>query len=292
MRSKKIAMVGVGLLVVGVLLGMQIGAAISSDDTYESMEKVQQAFAIIDKRYVDSVDPSSLAEEAIEGMLDELDPHSIYIDAERMRDVTENFNASFEGIGISYEFIEGEDGGDTLAVLSTLPSGPSEKVGLWSGDRIIAVDDSTAIGFTQADVERKLKGKRGTRVNVTVVRPGYDEVLEFTITRDKIALNTLDVAYMLDEQTGYIKLQRFARTTYSEFMDASRELKEAGMQRMVLDLRNNTGGFMDMAIRISDEFLPDNKLIVSSKSRHADFSTESRARVDGKVIELDEVEQA
>lgn len=286
MRSKKIAMVGVGLLIVGVLLGMQIGAAISSDDTYESMEKVQQAFAIIDQRYVDTVDPASLAEEAIDGMLDELDPHSIYIDAERMRDVTENFNASFEGIGISYEFIEGDDGGDTLAVLSTLPSGPSEKVGLWSGDRIIAVDDSSAIGFTQSDVERKLKGPRGTKVDVTVVRPGYDEQMQFTITRDKIALNTLDVAYMLDEQTGYVKLQRFARTTYSEFMEASRQLKQAGMQRMVLDLRNNTGGYMDMAIRISDEFLPDDKVIVSSKSRHADFSTESRARVNGLLEDM------
>ena len=276
-------MFGVGLLIVGVLLGMQIGAAISGDKTYESMEKVKRAFAIVNQRYVDDVDPEELAEEAIEGMLDELDPHSIYIDAERMRDVTEDFNASFEGIGISYEFIEGREGQDTLAVLSTIPGGPSEKVGLWSGDRIIAVDDSSAIGFEQRDVERKLKGKRGTRVDVTVVRPGYEELLEFTITRDKIDLHTLDVAYMLDEQTGYIKLQRFARTTYTEFVDAAKELKDAGMERLVLDLRNNTGGFMDMAIRVSDEFISGNKLIVSSKSRHPDFSSENRARVKGML---------
>lgn len=286
MRSKKIVMFGVGLLVVGVLLGMQIGSAISGDKTYESMKKVERAFAIINQRYVDTVDPGELAEEAIVGMLDELDPHSIYIDAERMQDVTEDFNASFEGIGISYEFIEGQAGKDTLAVLNTIPGGPSEKVGLWSGDRIIAVDDSSAVGFGQRDVERKLKGKRGTKVDVTVVRPGYEEELEFTITRDKIDLRTLDVAYMLDDNTGYIKLQRFARTTYTEFVDAAEELKDSGMERLVLDLRNNTGGFMDMAIRVSDEFISGNKVIVSSKSRHADFSSENRARVKGTLEDM------
>ncbi|MFK7845872.1 MAG: S41 family peptidase [Rhodothermales bacterium] len=286
MRRRKIAMFGVGILIVGVVLGMQIGSAISSDDTYESMKKVEQAFAVINKRYVDDVDPTALAEEAIDGMLDELDPHSIYINAERMRDVTENFNASFEGIGISYEFVEGGDEGDTLAVLNPLPGGPSETVGLWSGDRIVAVDDSSAIGFTQVDVERKLKGARGTKVDITVVRPGYEAPLDFTITRDKIPLHTLDVAYMLDNQTGYIKLQRFARTTYNEFMEASRELKKEGMQRMVLDLRNNTGGFMDMAVRISDEFVSGDKIIVSSKSRHTDFSYENRARVKGLLEDM------
>lgn len=286
MRRKKIAMLGVGILIVGVVLGMQIGSAISSDDTYEAMKKVEQAFAVINQRYVDDVDPTALAEEAIDGMLDELDPHSIYIDAERMRDVTENFNASFEGIGISYEFVEGGEAGDTLAVLNPLPGGPSETVGLWSGDRIVAVDDSSAIGFTQVDVERKLKGARGTKVDITVVRPGYAAPLDFTITRDKIPLHTLDVAYMLDDQTGYIKLQRFARTTYNEFMEASRELKKEGMQRMVLDLRNNTGGFMDMAVRISDEFVSGDKVIVSSESRHTDFSYENRARVKGLLEDM------
>ncbi len=286
MRKNRIAMLGVGLLVVGVILGMGIGSAISGDDTFESMEKVQQAFAIINQRYVDEVDASALAEEAIEGMLNELDPHSIYIDADRMRDVNEDFNASFEGIGISYEFIEGTDGNDTLAVLNPLPGGPSESVGIWSGDRIIAVDDSSALGFKQSDVERKLKGPRGTKVGVTVVRPGYKTPLEFTITRDKIPLNTVDVAYMLDDETGYIKLQRFARTTYREFMEAAGELKDSGMKRMVLDLRNNTGGFMDQAIRISDEFISGDKLIVSAKSRHTDFNSENRARVNGALEDM------
>ena len=283
MRYNKIVMLAVGVLTLGILLGMEINSAISSDDMYESLKKLQNAYSVINQRYVDEVDTASLAEHAIEGMLETMDPHSIYIDADQMRDVNEDFNASFEGIGISYEFVEGEDGADTLAVLNPLPGGPSEKAGLWSGDRIVAVDDSSAIGYSQTDVERTLKGRRGTKVKVTVVRPGYRDPLEFTIVRDKIPLNTVDASYMLDEKTGYVKLQRFARTTYREFTDAVEDLKEEGMDRLVLDLRNNAGGFMDMAIRISDEFIADDKLIVSARSRHSDFNSENRARVRGKL---------
>ena len=281
MRSKKFVMLGFGLLVMGILLGMQINSAISGDDAYESLQKIDRAFSIITQRYVDDVDTENLAEFAIEGMLEEMDPHSIYINAEQMRAVNEDFNAAFDGIGISYEFIPGENDQDTLAVLNPLPDGPSDKAGLWSGDRIVAIDDSTAIGFTTTDVQRKLKGPRGTKVDVTVLRPGYDGMLEFTIKRDKIPLHTVDAAYMIDDQTGYIKLQRFARTTYAEFMDAAKELKNQGMERLVLDLRNNGGGFMDMAVRISDEFISGEKVIVTARSRHRDFNSENRAHVDG-----------
>ena len=286
MRSNKILMLATGLLILGVILGMRIESAMSSDETLESIRKMEEAFQIITRRYVDDVDTGDLAEEAIQGMLKDLDPHSIYIDAERMRDVNEDFNASFDGIGISYEFIPGSDGQDTLAVLNPLPGGPSEKAGLWSGDRIIGVDDSSAIGFTRSDVEKSLKGPRGTKVDVHVMRPGYADELTFTITRDEIPLNTVDASYMIDDRTGYIKLQRFARTTYKEFMDASRDLKDRGMERMVLDLRNNAGGFMDMAIRISDEFISGEKLIVSAKSRHADFNSENRAHVKGILEDM------
>ncbi|MBX2821495.1 MAG: S41 family peptidase [Rhodothermaceae bacterium] len=286
MRSKKILTLATGLLISGVILGMQIESAMSSDDTYESMRKLEEAFKIISKRYVDDVDTASLAEEGIQGMLKDLDPHSIYIDAERMQDVNEDFNASFDGIGISYEFIPGEDDQDTLAVLNPLPGGPSEKAGLWSGDRIIGVDDSSAIGYTRRDVERSLKGPRGTKVKVHVRRPGYDEDLSFTITRGKIPIHTVDASYMIDSKTGYVKLQRFARTTYKEFMTASRDLKDQGMERMVLDLRNNAGGFMDMAIRISDEFVSGEKLIVSAKSRIPDFNSENRAHVKGLLEDM------
>ena len=284
MRSKKIITWGGVLLAVGLLLGMQIGTAISGDDNYESLRKLEKAFTVITDRYVEDVDSSELTESAIQGMLRDLDPHSVYIDAEQMRKVNEDFNASFDGIGIQYEFIEGPEGLDTVTVLNPLPGGPSDEAGLLSGDRIVAVDDSSAVGFSQQDVARTLKGPRGTKVDVTVKRPGYAELLEFTITRDEIPLWTIDASYMIDARTGYIRLDRFARTTYGEFMEAMRELKGQGMERLVLDLRDNAGGFMDMAIRISDEFLDEDEVIVSARSRHTEYNQESRA-TDGGSFE-------
>jgi carboxyl-terminal processing protease len=281
MRNKKIVGFGAVVLTLGVLLGFGLGAAISSDDTYESMKKLEQAYGVINQHYVDDVDSASLTETAIEGMLERLDPHSVYIDADQMEDVNEDFNASFEGIGISYEFIPGENGADTLVVLNPLPGGPSDEVGLHSGDRIVAVDDSSAIGYTRRDVELHLKGPRGTRVKVTVLRPGFPEPLEFAIIRDKIPLYTVDAQYMVDEQTAYIKINRFARTTYREFMDAAQALKDRGAKRVILDLRDNAGGFMDMAIRISDEFVAGDQVIVSARSRHPEFNQVSRARAAG-----------
>lgn len=277
-RYRKIVTSGVLILVVGVLLGMEIGAVVSGDDTFESLKKLENAFLMINERYVQDVDSSVLTESAIKGMLRELDPHSVYIDAKQMEKVREDFNATFEGIGISYEIIEGANEQDTVTVLNPLPGGPSEEAGLLSGDRIVAINDSTSIGYTHTDVQKNLKGPRGTQVDVTVKRPGYSQTLDFTITRDKIPLYTKDAHYMLDEQTGYIRLNRFARTTYDEFMAAMEDLKAQGMQRLVLDLRENAGGFMDMAVKISDEFLGADRLIVEARSRHDDYNQESRAK--------------
>jgi carboxyl-terminal processing protease len=280
MRNKIIWRGGL-LLSAGVALGMGLGALLPGDDAYQSLKKLEDAFLVITQRYVEDVDPGILAETAIDGMLSELDPHSVYIDSEQMRRVTEEFNASFEGIGISYELIAGPDGEDTLAVLNPLPGGPSEEAGLLSGDRILEVDGSSAIGFTHEDVQGSLKGPRGTEVTVTIHRPGYRDLLYFTIVRDEIPFVTLDAAYMLDKRTGFIKLNRFARTTYDEFRDAMEDLLDQGMERLVLDLRTNAGGYMDMAVRVSDEFLPRGQMIVYARGRFPDTNEEYRARGGG-----------
>ncbi len=281
---------GVSVLVAGVLLGMQLESALS-DDTRAALKKLEHAFLVINERYVEDVDSGALAEHALEGMLEELDPHSVYIDAETMRRVEEDFSGGFEGIGISFEFVEGEQGQDTLIVLSVIPEGPSEKVGLHSGDRIIEVDGESTIGFETADVQRTLKGPRGTSVDIVVVRPGYSDPIEFTIIRDRIPLYAVDVAYMIDEETGFIKINRFSGTTHREFREAVSHLKSEGMQRLMLDLRGNSGGYMEMAVQLSDEFLPKDALIVSQKGRirdanHSFFGTTAGLLEDESIIVL------
>lgn len=281
---------GVLVLAAGVLLGMQLESALS-DDTRAALKKLEHAFLVINERYVEDVDSGALAEHALEGMLDELDPHSVYIDAETMRRVEEDFSGGFEGIGISFEFIEGEQGQDTLIVLSVIPEGPSEEVGLHSGDRIIEVDGQSTIGFETADVQRTLKGPRGTSVDIVVVRPGHSDPIDFTIIRDRIPLYAVDVAYMIDEVTGFIKINRFSGTTHREFRDAVSRLKSHGMQRLILDLRGNSGGYMEMAVQLSDEFLPDDALIVSQRGRirdanHSFFGTSAGLLEDEPIIVL------
>lgn len=282
MRQKQLITFGGALIIAGLLLGMQLGALNDGEGTQEALKKLEHAFRVISERYVEEVDSAVLAESALQGMLGELDPHSVYISADRMRSVSENFNGSFEGIGISFEFIEGPEGQDTLTVRSVIPGGPSAEVGLMSGDRILFVDGNTTVGFKSEDVQRTLKGPRGTEVNVTIQRPGYPELIDFKITRDRIPLYSVDSAYMIDDVTGYIKVNRFARTTYGEFMSALRLLKEKGMQRLMLDLRDNAGGYMEMAVRMSDEFLEKGKVIVTQKGRASDTSHSFRTRGNGE----------
>jgi carboxyl-terminal processing protease len=267
--------------VLGLVIGLQTRDATSSDPSTDNLRKVEEAFGFINRNYVERVDSAQLSEDAIEGMLEGLDPHSIYIDAEDMRRVRENFEASFEGIGIYYEFLEGPEDMDTLAVLMPIAGGPSEEAGLIAGDRILSVSDTTAIGWERADVEKYLKGPKGTTVDVTVRRQGFERPLAFTITRDEIPLNTVIASHMIDETTGYIKLQRFARTSYDEFMTALRSLEAQGMERLVFDLRDNAGGLMEMAIRISDEFLSEDEMIVYTQSRRGNYNREYRARAGG-----------
>ncbi|MDX1420612.1 MAG: S41 family peptidase [Rubricoccaceae bacterium] len=273
------------VLVVGIILGFHVRDVASGTDDRFNEHKIEEAYNVITQGYVERVDSAQLAESAIEGMLAALDPHSIYISSTEMRDVRESFNASFEGIGIYYELLEGPDGRDTLAVLMPIAGGPSEEAGLQPGDRIIQIDDTTAIGFTTDLVQRYLKGPAGTGVTVQVLRPGYTDTLSFDIVRDRIPLETVIAAYMLDDETGYVKLQRFARTSHAEVLEAIRALRAEGMERLVFDLRGNAGGLLEQAWQIADEFLPASAMVVYTNSRHPSNNREYRATSGGTFEE-------
>ena len=280
-RSAVLPVLASGLLGVGLALGVGVGDGLTGTTDTEELRKIEEAFATITRHYAEEVDASSLSEDAIEGMLAGLDPHSIYISADDMASVRESFNASFEGIGIYYEFVEGVDDRDSLVVLMPIAGGPSEEAGLQAGDRILTIDDTTAVGFDTGLVQKYLKGPRGTTVDLTVSRPGYREPLTFTIQRDQIPLNTVIATYMADDVTGVIKLQRFARTSHEEVLDGIRALRAQGMERLILDLRDNAGGLLDQAYAIADEILPAGDMIVYTDSRHRANSRRYVARPGG-----------
>ncbi|MGM0620329.1 MAG: S41 family peptidase [Bacteroidota bacterium] len=229
----------------------------------ESVQKNQLKFGrllrLVDSYYVDTTNVDELTENAIVHMLSELDPHSVYISKEEVQRMNEPLQGNFEGIGISFNIFK-----DTLLVTTTIPGGPSEKVGVRAGDRIVEVDGENiaGTGIKNSDVFDLLRGKKGTSVEIKVVRKSADEMLEFKIIRDKIPINSLDASYMLDESTGYIKLNKFSATTTDEFTEAMNQLNQQNIENLVLDLRGNGGGYLKSAIEISDQFLENNKLVV------------------------------
>ncbi len=263
------------LLTIGMAVGVEIDSFVNSSSV-DQWEKLQQAFNIVSRRYVDDVEIDKIVEHAITGMLEELDPHSTYISASEIDELQDEYRGSFGGIGIWFEVPD-----DTARVVSTITDGPSEKAGLMAGDRIIQINDSSAVGLTDRQLQKRLKGPVGTKVNVTVRRPGIREPIDFEITRARIPLYTIDGAYMMDDRTGYIRVSRFAMTTYDEFLDALEELQAQGMERLMLDLRFNPGGVMDAAIEMVDEMLSGGKTIVYTKSRHSSLETMYESTADG-----------
>lgn len=249
------------LFLVGGLMGSWVGWV--NDDTTEQLRKLEEAFLIINRHYVEDVDPAELAETAIDAMLSALDPHSSYINAEAFTEVAESYRGAFGGIGIWFEIPDS----DTAQVVSPIEGGPSEKAGLRAGDRIIAVDDTSVVGAGDDEVKRRLKGPVGTSVEVTLKRLGLMQPFTVTITRDLIPLYSVTSSYMVDDATGYIKISRFAQSTYQEFVQAVFELKGQGMQRLLLDLRDNPGGIMGVAVAIVDELLAGEALIVYTEGR-------------------------
>ncbi|NOX85905.1 MAG: S41 family peptidase [Chlorobi bacterium] len=225
--------------------------------------KVDDVIDYISHNYVDSVDVDEMETFAIDGMLQDLDPHSQYIPADELKEVNDPLMGSFEGIGISFRIEK-----DTITVINPIAGGPSEKVGLMAGDRIVKIDDSLAVGISNSMAIKKLKGPKGTKVKVSVFRRGVPRLMDFTITRDVIPTYSLDIAYMVTGDIGYIKLNKFSATTFKEFDKAAKDLKNQGMTKLILDLRGNAGGFLRAAINVADEFLADGKLIVYTEGRN------------------------
>ena len=223
------------------------------------LRKLQLAEMAITNFYVDSVNEQKLSEDAIRGMLKGLDPHSTYTDAKETKAMNEPLQGDFEGIGVQFNIIE-----DTLVVIQPIVNGPSQKVGILSGDRIVSVNDSTIAGtkISRVDIMKRLRGKKGTKVKLGIVRRGVNGILTFVVTRDKIPVHTLNAAYMIRPGVGYICLESFGMKTHKEFMDAVKELEKQGMKSLILDLQDNGGGYLQAAVQIANEFLKDNEMIV------------------------------
>lgn len=252
---------------------------INIDGLSESVKRFEDAYLYIANNYPDE-DMVARTEDALRAMFKTLDPHSIYIEPKASENIERNFEGKFQGIGIQFQIIE-----DTITVITPISGGPSDQLGIRSGDRIIAINDSSAIGFENEDVQDALLGPKGTKVDVTIKRPKVKDPIKFTITRDIIPIYTVDTSYMLDDKTGYIKINRFAATTHEEFMEAMEQMKEKGMERMVLDLRGNPGGYLAQAVAIAEEFFPRGTELVSTKSRHTRFTNSYYSRRDGEFKE-------
>lgn len=274
-----------------ILLGMLLlagGSELKAQDVQESTMKFGRLLRLIDSYYVDSTKIDDITEKAIVEVLRGLDPHSVYISKEEVAKMNEPLLGNFEGVGISFNVYR-----DTLLVVTTIAGGPSEKVGIRAGDRIVSVDSKNiaGVGLKNPAVYDYLRGKKGTKVALEVWRKGESNLLDFLIIRDKIPITSLDASYMLNQNTGYIKLNKFAATTTSEFSDAIQSLKAGSkLDNLVLDLRGNGGGYLSAATELADQFLPAFKLIVYTKGIRADKkeynSTNDGTLEEGKLILL------
>ena len=239
-----------------------------------SSNKLSSILNYISSEYVDTISIESLTESTIPTILEELDPHSVYIPARDLTKYNEPLVGNFSGIGVQFNMVD-----DTVAIVNTIPNGPSEIVGIIAGDRIVNVNGRNVAGvkLPSDSIVGMLRGPKGTTVKVEISRKSEKNLLEFEITRGDIPLYSVDVAYMISEETGYIKISGFAQTTYDEFIEAVEKLHQKGMNKLILDLRSNGGGIMDAATRIADQFLEDNKLIVytqgKARARYDVFST-------------------
>ena len=272
-------------LVLVILLSFGAGSLLnslfSSDNIYEQVTKLKDVLSITEKYYVEELDTQKLTESAIQGILGDLDPHSVYIPASQLQRVNEDFQGSFEGIGIEYQVLN-----DTLLVVSPIVGGPSEALGIQGGDKILRINDSSAIGITQMGVQKKLRGQKGSTVRVSILRPGIRDLLDFEIVRDKIPLYTVESSFKITDDIGYIAVTRFAATTHQEFVEGVTRMKEEGIKRLIIDLRHNPGGYLEQAFEMADELLPGGKKIVYTKGRLPEFNEDFLSSGKGRFQDL------
>ncbi len=274
-------------IVVGIFIGMGFNKSTPANRfvVYPRVDKLNSVLNYIEEDYVDTVDKDVLVEAAIPIMLKELDPHSIYIPAEDLKEVREPLEGNFSGIGVQFNMQD-----DTVAIIKTITNGPSEKVGVLAGDRIVTVGEDTVAGVKMSSdsIVKRLKGPRGTTVDVGIYRKGVDELIHFDIVRDNIPLTSIDVSYMASDSIGYIKISKFSRTTYDEFIASVQYLKQIGMSKLIIDLRDNSGGYMDQAINIADQFLDEGKMIVytegKARPRKESYATANGICLDTEVV--------
>ncbi|MBX7241541.1 MAG: S41 family peptidase [Bacteroidia bacterium] len=263
-----------GILTLGLTLGFKIDSYLTphqAADVDKGVKKFEQALAFIERNYITEPNHEELVDNAIKGVLEELDPHSFYIGREEMMSRDEEMSGSFEGIGIEYNLLD-----DTLYIINPLAGGPSEKAGIKSGDKIIKIDGELLEGarLTSSFITHKLKGIKDSKVKISVKRKGYENLLDFIVTRDKIPLYSVPYAYQITPETGYMQISSFSETTYDEFVKQLNRLKQENIKNLILDLRGNPGGYLLMAKNIADEFLPAGKKIVSTKGRGKDSQQE------------------
>ena len=263
-------------LAAGVFVGATLNTGKSTSDVNKDVQKLREILNQIHEEYVDTVNTSILVDDAIQEILHKLDPHSSYIPATERVAANEDLRGNFDGIGVEFNIFD-----DTIVVLTPLSGGPSEALGIQAGDKIINVDGKNVagVGINNAGVMKALKGPRGTEVKVKVLR--HNKEIDYTIVRDKIPQYSVDVSYMVNNEIGYIKVNRFSATTFDEFHESLTALKEQGMKKLVLDLQGNPGGYMNMAIEMADQFLPDGNKIVSQKGKERRYNAEAFATTKG-----------
>ncbi|OWY23698.1 S41 family peptidase [Sphingobacteriales bacterium UPWRP_1] len=257
------------VMIIGMQLGFKLYENLKGKPTMSAfkggnLSELQEILSLVDNRYVDTINNNQLLEHVIEQTLQDLDPHSAYITPDELQEVNESLEGNFVGIGIEFALVN-----DTVVVVTPISGGPSEKLGIMAGDKIIEINDSlvAGVGITNKTVMNSLRGERGTEVAVSILRPGVKELIDYTIVRDDIPIVSVDAAFMMDNQVGYIKINRFSANTYNEFMDNLLKLKEQGMTKLMIDLRQNPGGYLNAAVSIADELIDGSKLLVYTQGR-------------------------